>query len=91
MDDQTLMKQSLQSISSHFKYKKVNMLLWISAINGEFISAAESYDADVTDVQVYFVGTRKGDVYHASGSFEFASGTQDAEVDIDLSNKNATK
>ncbi|KGO31778.1 hypothetical protein Q757_05135, partial [Oenococcus alcoholitolerans] len=30
----------------------------------------------------------KGDVYHTSGSFEFASGTKNTELDIDLSTQN---
>ncbi|ABJ56287.1 hypothetical protein [Oenococcus oeni] len=84
MDDQTLMKKALLSTARHFDYKNLNLPVWISAINGEFISAAESYDADVTDIQLYFSGTKNGDVYHASGTFEFAGGTQTDESDIQL-------
>ncbi|WP_439425609.1 hypothetical protein ACKP2L_01420 [Oenococcus alcoholitolerans] len=88
MDDQTLMNQALRSTAEHFNYRKLSLSVWVSAINGEFISAAESYDADVTDIQLYFIGTPKGDVYHTSGSFEFASGTKNTELDIDLSTQN---
>ncbi|EHN58876.1 MULTISPECIES: hypothetical protein [Oenococcus] len=89
MDDQTLMKKALLSTALHFSYKNLNLPVWISAINGEFISAAESYDADVTDVQLYFTGSKSGDNYHASGSFEFAGGTQTADLDIPLSDGQA--
>ncbi|MFT8323798.1 hypothetical protein [Oenococcus sicerae] len=84
MDDQTLMNKALLSTARHFDYKNLNLSVWISAINGEFISAAESYDADVTDIQLYFNGRKNENGYHVSGTFEFAGGTQTLEIDIPL-------